>query len=81
MMTLLLALGPEIPPHAPYGRGVGLVYKFFKRTMIPEVKPELDLRANISGASDELEALQDNRLKNDHPLGILLPRLYTVKLH
>ena len=56
-MTLFLALGPTIPPQVPHIRGVGVVYEFFKRTMITRADSELDLRANIFGASDKMDAL------------------------
>ena len=59
-MTLLLALDPANSPWVPHSRGAGVVYNFVKRTMIPEVESKLGLRANIFGASDKSDALQDN---------------------
>ena len=81
MMNFLLALVPAIPPQVRCSRGVGVVYKFVICTIIPEVELELDLRVNIFFTSDESDALQDNRLKNDHPLGVTLPSLYAAQLH
>ena len=77
----LLALGPASLPQLLRSRGVGVVYEFVKCTTIPGVKSELESRANIFGASDESDMLQDNRLKNDHPLGVPFPSLYAVKFH
>ena len=71
-MTLLLALGQVIPPQVPLSHGVGVFYKFVKRAMIPAVKSELYLHANLFGASDKSDALQYNQLKNDHPLYVPL---------
>ena len=78
MIALILALDPASSPEVPRSRGVCVVYKFFKRTAIPEVGSELDSRANIFGASDKLDAFQDNLLKIDHPLRVTLPSLYAV---
>ena len=63
MMALILALGTISPPHVSRSHSVGVVYEFFKRTTIPGV-------VNIFGASDKSDALQDNWLKNDPPIGI-----------
>ena len=59
-MMLLLALNPASSPWVPPSRGVSVVYKFVKRTIIPSVESKLGLCANIFGASDKLDALQDN---------------------
>ena len=40
----------------------------------------LNLSAHIFGASDESDVLQDNRLKNDHPIGIPFPSFYAVEI-
>ena len=81
MMPFLCALGPASLPQVPRSRGVGIVCKFVKRTTIPGVESGLDLRVNIFGASDESEALQDNRLKNDHPLGVPFPSSYAIEIY
>ena len=81
MVTLLLALSTVILPQQPRIRGVGVVYKFIKQTTIPGVDLGLNQRANIFGASDESDALQDKRLKNNHPLGVPFPSSYAVKIH
>ena len=55
-MTLLLALNPTSSIQVPCGRGVSVVYKLVKCTMIPEVVSELASFADIYGARDELDA-------------------------
>ena len=80
-MALLCTLVPTILPQLLPSRSVGVVYKFVKCTTIPGVESGLDLRVNIFGASDESEALQDNRLKNDHPLGVPFPSSYAIKIY
>ena len=80
-MKLLLSLGTMSPPQVPHSRCVGVINEFIKPTMIQAVESELDLRENISGASDELEVLQNNQLKIYHSLGVLLLSSYDIKLH
>ena len=58
-MTLFIALGPASLPRVSCSRGVSVVHKFFKRTMIPEVESELDPRTNMFGVSDGSDVLQD----------------------
>ena len=77
-MNFLLALGPAIPPQVPLIRGVGVVYKFVKRTTIPAVELELDSRENSFSTSYKLDLLQDNRLKYEHPIGVTLMSLYSI---
>ena len=76
---LLLALDPTSSPQVPRIRGVHAVYKFVKRTTIPEVESEPDSRT--FGASDELDTLQDEQLKSDNPIGVTLTISYAVNIH
>ena len=80
-MELILDLGPASSPWLPRSRSVCVIYEFFKRTTIPAVKSELDLRAIVFGASKESDVLQDDRLKNYHPIGVPLPRSRAFKIH
>ena len=80
-MMLLLTLSPARFPQVSRSRGVHVVHEFVKCYMIPEVELEIDLRANIFGVSDRLDTLQDDKLKNDHPLNIPLPSLYSIEIH
>ena len=45
-----------------------------KSPEFPEVELKLDSHANMFGVSDGSDALQDDRLKNDHLIGVTLPR-------
>ena len=38
----------------------------------------INSRVDIFGASDESDAFQNNRLKNDHPIGVPFPRSYAA---
>ena len=81
MMVLFLTLVPASLPQVPHGRIVSVIYKFSQRTTIPGVESEIYLRANIFGTSDNLDELQDNRMKNNRLLRVLLLSFYAVKLH
>ena len=63
-MMLLLALYPTISLQVTHIRGVGFFYEFSKCNTIPSVESEIDLRADIFGAREESDALQDERIKN-----------------
>ena len=78
---LLRALGPAILVRLPRSRVVGVVYELIKRTTILGVESGLDSRGNIFGTSNDSDALHDNRLKNDHPIGVPFPSSYAVELH
>ena len=62
-MTLICVLSPAGSPPLHCSRGVGVIYKFTKRFAVPQVESIVDLRANIFGASNKEDALQNNRLK------------------
>ena len=78
-MTLLYILSPTIPPQVPISRGIGVVNKFVKRSTTSRDESVINLRANIFGASNESDALQDNRMKNDHLLDVPFLSLYAIK--
>ena len=80
-MPLLLALDPVRFPHKYCDLGVHVVHELVKRDPVPSVESKLDSRANMFGIINGLGALQDDRLKNDHPIGVPLPSSYAVKLH
>ena len=63
MMTLLNILIPAIPPRLSCSHSVGVTYEFVKLSIIPWGESGFNLRANIFGVSNELDAFQDNRLK------------------
>ena len=80
-MTLILALGPTRPAQVPHSCGVGVIYEFVKGTTILGVDLKLNLHGNVFGTRDELDVLQDNRLKNNHLIRVPFLSLYTVDLH
>ena len=79
-MMLLLVFNPANLLQIPCSNCVGFVYKFIKCSMISGGELGLNLRANIFGVSHKSDALQDNRLKNDHPFGVPFLRSYDVEL-
>ena len=79
-MTLFRILSPAIPPQVSRSCGVGAVNDFIKLSMISRGELIINLRANSFGANDELDAFQDNRLENYHPLGVPFSSLYAIKL-
>ena len=79
-MALLLALGPTIFTQVSCSRSVRVFHEFIKYTTIPEVDLGLYLCTNMFGVSHGLDMLQDDQLKNDYPLGVPHPSLYTAEL-
>ena len=65
---LLRILNPTGSPQVPCNRGVGVVYKFFECSAVPQVKSSIDSCADIFGSSYKADALQNNSLKNDRPI-------------
>ena len=63
MMALLLALDPMNSPQLPRSSSVRAVCKFVKITVISAFEFEFNSCANIFGASDESDYLQDDQLK------------------
>ena len=76
-MTFILALDP-----ASFPQGIVRVFhEFAKSATIPAVESKLYLHANLFGVINILGVLQDDRLKNGHPLAVPLPISYTIELH
>ena len=80
-MTFLIALDPAIFPQVSHSHIKCVVHKFFKVPTIPEVESKQYARVNMCGIINALGVLQDNRLKNEHPLRVILPSLCPVELH
>ena len=79
-MTLLHILIPARSPQVSCSHGVGVTYEFIKFSMISRVELGIHLPVNIVGASNESDAFQDNRLKNDNPISVPFPISYYVKI-
>ena len=79
-MTLLRVLIPKSPPQVSRIRSVGVTYNFVKRSTIPRGESDINLRANVFGASNETDVLQDNRMEKYQPLGVPFPSSYVVEL-
>ena len=80
-MTFLLTLGTVKFPQLYRGCGVHVVHEFVKRASIPVVKSKLNLRANMLGIINDLSVLQDDQLKNNHPLRVTLIISYAIEIH
>ena len=76
---LLSALFNSRPPQECHICGVGVTYKFIKRSAVPQFELSIISRANIFGNSYDSYALQNNHIKI-HMYGITLPTLYAIKL-
>ena len=81
MMTLQLTLDPTSSSKVSRRRVECVFHEFVKCTTIPAADSKHYARANMFGVINVLGALQDHQLKNDHPLGVPLPSVYTIKLH
>ena len=68
-------------PQVFCGRDVHVVHRFIKLATILAFKLKLDLRANMFDGIKGLGALQDDRLKNDHLIGVPLTSSYAIELH
>ena len=79
-MTLLRIFSPASPPQVSYSCGVGVVNEFIKCYTIIRGESGINLRADILGASDESNVLQDNCPKKDHLVGIPFLSSYTVEI-
>ena len=78
-MALLHILSPASPLQVSRSRGVVVVNGSVKRSTIPRGKSGINSCTNIFGASNKSDVLQDNRLKNDHPLSVPFLILYAVE--
>ena len=56
-MILIHVLIPAGYPQVHCIRGVGVIYKFIKRSVFPQVDLGINLRASIFGASYEADVL------------------------
>ena len=77
---IALNFSPVISPQVHRWYGIWVINKFVKRSIIPRGEPGINSRANVFGASEELDALQDNRLKKNHPPFVPFTILCAVKL-
>ena len=80
-MTLLLALDTARFPDEYCSQVVHVFHEFFKCATIPAVDTKLYAHANMFGIINGLGAFQYEQLKEDHPLGVPLLSLYTIKIH
>ena len=60
-------------------RGVGVIYKFIKRSVVLQVESSIDFCEIIFGASYEVDTLQNIHMKNDRPLSVPFPTSFTTK--
>ena len=65
----------------PHSFSVEAEYDIVILSLIPKVDLGINLRTNYFGISDKLDSLQENGLKNNHPIGFLFPTSYAVKIH
>ena len=77
---MLVALNPASFPQESRSCIVRAFHEFVKQATIPEVESKLYARANMFGVITVLGALQDDQLKNYHPLGVPPPSLYVIEL-
>ena len=80
-MTLLLILIPTIFSEVSHSRILRVFHELVKRLKIPEIKLKQYALSNLRGIINALCALEDNGLKNDHPLSVPLPSTNPVKFY
>ena len=81
MMTLILALDLTNFPQEYRSHIKSVFHELVKSPTITEVKSKLYTRVNIFDVINSLGVLQDDWLKNDHPIGVPILSSYTIELH
>ena len=80
-MALLLGLNPTSFSQLYCSLVKGVLHEFVKRSTFPEIKLRQYARADIFGIINAFYMFQDILLKHNHPVRVLLPSVYPVKLY
>ena len=80
-MTLLLHLIPARFSEVSHSGILRVFHELFKRPTITEIESKQDALADLRRIINALCALEDNGLKNDHPLYIPLPSTQRVNFY
>ena len=80
-MTLLLRLIPTRFSEVSYFGIIRVFHEFIKHPRIPAIESKKYVRSNLRKIINGLGELEDNRLKNDHPLCVPLPSTNFVKFY
>ena len=73
--------GSTIIPKKGFCRAVGILYQLVVGASVTQAKTWGNLVTNFSRAGDQADELQNNCLKNIHPLNVPMPILNLVELH
>ena len=79
-MALLHMFIYASPPQVSFSHGTGVTDEFVKLSTNPRGKSGINLHANIFVTINELDVLQDNYLKNNHPISVPFRSLYAIEL-
>ena len=80
-MTFLRSLSTTRFPEVPHGGGMRVFHKLVKCSTIPQVQSEKNALLYFCVIVNALGMLEDNRLKNYHPLSVPLPSTDPVKFY
>ena len=80
-MTWLLALYNASFHHDSQSHIKSFFHEFVKQSTIQTVKSKLYACTNLLDVTNGLGVLQDDQMKNDHPLTVPLLVSYIFKLH
>ena len=81
-MTLLLRLIPVIFSEVSQSGIVCVFHELVKRPTIPAIESKQYVLSNLRGIINALCALEDNGLKNNHPLSVpLLARTQSISTY
>ena len=64
-----------------HGAVILVLHKLVKRSTIPQVDLKQNALSDLCRIFNALGVLEDNGLKNDHPLSVLLPSTDPVKFY
>ena len=76
LMMFLHSLSPTSFSEVPHGGFIRVFHKLIKRSTIPQVESKQIVLSNLRGIVNTLGALDNKRLKNNHPLSVPLPSTY-----
>ena len=80
-MTLLLCLTPANFSKVSHCEIVRVFHELVKRPTMTEIELKQYALSNLRGIINALCVLEDNGLKNDHPLSVPLPSTNPVKFY
>ena len=80
-MMFLRSLSPTSFSKEPHHGVIHVFHELVKRFTIPQVESKQNAISDLCGIVNDLGALEDNRLKKNHPISVTLPSKDPVKFY